>query len=76
LQIALAKRGLGLAYTADLIVTREIAAGEFEAVLTSFLPVTPGMFLYFPARTQTQPKLRAFIDALTAFGKRQRAGQK
>jgi DNA-binding transcriptional LysR family regulator len=72
LQIALAKRGMGLTYTADLIAAREIAAGELEAVLQSFLPVTPGMFLYFPARTQTQPKLRAFIDAATAYAKRHR----
>jgi len=72
LLISLAKRGMGLAYTADLAVVREIAAGELEPVLSSFLPVTPGMFLYFPARTQTQPKLRAFIDVLTTFAKRQR----
>jgi DNA-binding transcriptional LysR family regulator len=72
LQIALAKRGIGLTYTADLIAVREIAAGALESVLQSFLPVTPGMFLYFPARTQTQPKLRAFIDTVAAFGKRHR----
>ena len=29
-------------------------------------PATTGLFLYFPARTQSQPKLRAFIDTALA----------
>lgn len=66
LQTTLAKKGLGLVYTANLVVEREIVSGELESVLAPFLPVTPGLFLYFPARTQTQPKLRAFIDTVTA----------
>jgi DNA-binding transcriptional LysR family regulator len=60
--IALAKRGAGLAYTADLIAARELASGELEPVLASHLPTRPGLFLYFPTKNQTQPKLRAFID--------------
>jgi DNA-binding transcriptional LysR family regulator len=63
--IALARRGIGLAYTADLIATRELASGELEPVLASYLPAKPGLFLYFPAKNQTQPKLRAFIDLAT-----------
>ena len=61
---------LGLIYTADLFAAREVAAGELEAVLEEFLPTSPGLFLYFPARTQTQPKLRAFIDTMTASKRR------
>jgi DNA-binding transcriptional LysR family regulator len=60
--IALAKRGLGLAYTADLVVASELATGDLEAVLAPYLPTKPGLFLYFPTKSQTQPKLRAFID--------------
>jgi len=60
--IAFAKRGVGLAYTADLVAARELASGELEAVLKSHLPTKPGLFLYFPAKSQNQPKLRAFID--------------
>jgi DNA-binding transcriptional LysR family regulator len=63
--IALAAQGLGLAYTADLIAARELAAGRLEAVLASHLPTRPGLFLYFPARSQDQPKLRALIDVAT-----------
>jgi len=57
-----ARRGLGLAYSLEPIVTPLVAAGTLEAVLQRFCPETPGMFLYFPARSQALPKLRAFVD--------------
>jgi DNA-binding transcriptional LysR family regulator len=63
--IEFARRGLGLAYTADLVGARELASGELEAVLASYLPKKPGLFLYFPAKSQRQPKLRAFIEVTT-----------
>ena len=63
--IALARQGMGLAYTADHVAARDLASGELEAVLGSHLPTKPGLFLYFPARSQAQPKLRAFIDVAT-----------
>ena len=75
LMMSLAVKGMGLIYTADLFAARELAAGDLEPVLEDFLPKTPGLFLYFPARTQTQPKLRAFIDMLTAASKRRDAGR-
>ena len=63
--IELACRGSGLAYTLDSLVQPACAAGLLEAVLTQHLAVTPGLHLYFPARSQAQPKLRAFIDFAT-----------
>jgi DNA-binding transcriptional LysR family regulator len=75
LMTSCALKGMGLIYTADLFAARELAAGELEPVLEEFLPKTPGLFLYFPTRTQTQPKLRAFIDTLTAASKRRDAGR-
>jgi DNA-binding transcriptional LysR family regulator len=63
--IALARRSLGLAYTADLVVARELKSGQLDEVLSSHLPTKAGLYLYFPARSQDQPKLRAFIDATT-----------
>jgi DNA-binding transcriptional LysR family regulator len=36
-----------------------------RAVLRPYLPTTQGLYLYFPSRSQTQPKLRAFIDFMT-----------
>jgi DNA-binding transcriptional LysR family regulator len=71
--IALAKKGVGLAYTADLIAAREVASGELEPVLASHLPTRRGLFLYFPAKNQTQPKLRAFIDLTTQLMRLHRA---
>jgi DNA-binding transcriptional LysR family regulator len=65
---------LGRKLAADLFASRELAAGQLEPVLEELLPRTPGLFLYFPARTQTQPKLRAFIDMVTAASKRRDAG--
>jgi DNA-binding transcriptional LysR family regulator len=63
--IALAKSGAGLAYTADLIAAGELSAGTLRPVLRPYLPSTQGLYLYFPRRSQSQPKLRAFIDFAT-----------
>src|SRR5262249_11935275 len=63
--IALAKRGIGLVYTADLIAAPELSSGELVPALASHLPRRDGLFLYFPAKSQTQPKLRAFITLAT-----------
>ena len=60
--IALATSGAGLAYTADVVAERELSAGMLRTVLRPYLPTTQGLYLYFPSRSQTQPKLRAFID--------------
>jgi DNA-binding transcriptional LysR family regulator len=70
--IALARSGAGLAYTADLIAARDLSARTLQQVLRSFMPGNQGLFLYFPSKSQNQPKLRAFIDFLTRA--RRRAG--
>jgi DNA-binding transcriptional LysR family regulator len=62
----MAAAGLGLSYTADLWAAPDIAAGRLATVLDDFAPTSPGLFLYFPARAQSQPKLRAFIDTATS----------
>jgi DNA-binding transcriptional LysR family regulator len=64
--IELACRGVGLAYTLDLVAGRALAVGALEEVLGRHLPRTAGLFLYFPAKSQAQPKLRAFIDFANA----------
>lgn len=60
--VALARGGAGLAYTADRVVAQDLAEGRLRQVLEAFTPVTRGLYLYFPARSQRQPKLRAFLD--------------
>ena len=64
--VALAKSGLGLAYAADAVAARELAAGTLHSLLRPYLPTTQGLYLYFPSRSQAQPKLRALIDFLIA----------
>ncbi|WP_104667521.1 LysR family transcriptional regulator [Ensifer adhaerens] len=58
----MAEAGTGLAYVPDLSVRDAISAGRLERVLEVYLPKSPGLFIYFPAKAQTQPKLRAFLD--------------
>ncbi len=62
--IRLAVAGLGLAYVSEMEVAEELAARTLVPVLREHITPSAGLFLYFPARTQDQPKLRAFIDVL------------
>lgn len=64
--VALACEGAGLAYVADEAVEAELRTGRLERVLEAYVTPGPGMCLYFPARTQTQPKLRALIEVVRA----------
>ena len=50
--------GLAGVTSGRVTITVKPAAGTW----TWTLPTTPGLSLYFPARSQQQPKLRAFID--------------
>jgi DNA-binding transcriptional LysR family regulator len=63
---SLASAGLGLAYLADIEIDAALASGQLRKVLTQWTPRTSGLYLYFPARTQRQPKLRALIDTASA----------
>ncbi len=64
--IGLARCGLGLAYTADAVAADELVSGQLEEVLRPYLPTKPGLFLYYPSRNSTQPKLRALIEVAAA----------
>ncbi len=63
--ISLAKAGVGLAYTADLIAAQAMSDGLLQSVLDRYSPMSQGLYLYFPSKSQRQPKLRAFIDFAT-----------
>ena len=62
---AMAVHGLGLAYTGEILIAEDLAAGRSISVLGDCLPTTAGLYLYFPERSRTQPKLRAFITVTT-----------
>jgi DNA-binding transcriptional LysR family regulator len=59
----LALAGVGLAYTFEALVRHDLAAGRLSEVLPETKLEEPGLFLYFPRRAASAPKLRAFIDA-------------
>jgi DNA-binding transcriptional LysR family regulator len=61
---ALAAEGMGLAYASDVAAQAGIRNGRLATVLEKYMPPTDNLFLYFAARSQSQPKLRAFIDTL------------
>jgi DNA-binding transcriptional LysR family regulator len=56
--------GLGFAYCDEFSAAPYLARKELEVVLEDYLVRVPGLFLYFPERSRTQPKLRALIDVL------------
>ncbi|WP_437819536.1 LysR substrate-binding domain-containing protein [Sorangium sp. So ce1078] len=78
LMVALACAGVGLAYVPDQAIERDLSEGRLERVLEAFITKGPGFCLYFPARTQEQPKLRALIETVTSFRgqKREAAGSR
>lgn len=73
LLVSAARSGCGLVYACDLEIADELADGRLERVLQPFVPLSTALYLYFPSRTQTQPKLRAFIDLATGWVARQRS---
>ena len=62
LLIDCAVQGLGLAYVSDREVQSHLTAGRLEPVLRPYIPSDAGLYLYFPRHSQTQLKLRMFID--------------
>jgi DNA-binding transcriptional LysR family regulator len=66
LMLSAAVSGLGLAYTMADTVAPLVDEGLLETCLEGFMPENPGFYLYFPSRAQVMPKLRAFIDFVTA----------
>ncbi|RYZ91986.1 MAG: LysR family transcriptional regulator [Proteobacteria bacterium] len=56
--------GAGMAYTTEDAIRDKLNAGKLETVLDSYAPTSSGYYLYFPQRSQVQPKLRAFIEHL------------
>lgn len=61
-----ARSGLGMAYLPDMEIEHDLASGRLVRVLEPYVPTTSGLFLYFPVHSQSQPKLRAFIDTALA----------
>jgi DNA-binding transcriptional LysR family regulator len=71
--VALARQGLGLAYTSDLVAQDDLACGRLEVVLPDFTPRKQGLYLYFAATAQNEAKLRAFIEVVKTKSERRYA---
>jgi DNA-binding transcriptional LysR family regulator len=55
-------RGVGFARLPIPQVMSYIEKGEMETALDEYAIEAPGLMLYYPSRTQSLPKLRAFAD--------------
>ena len=66
LMVRAALDGAGLAYVTEKSVAKELQAKRLVRVLTAFCPSFPGLFLYYPSRSQLAPKLRALLEFLKA----------
>lgn len=62
-----AQDGMGLIYTNEDAVMDKVESGKLEIVLNQFAPTSDGYYIYFPQRSQVQPKLRAFLDHIKEF---------
>lgn len=60
--VAIARLGLGLAYTPEPFVLEELRRGRLKRVLEPYAPAVAGYFLYYPSRAQRSNALRLFIE--------------
>ncbi|TFW27259.1 LysR family transcriptional regulator [Duganella callida] len=67
------RQGQGLAYLPEIEISTDLSSGKLEKTLQAFIPRSTGLYLYFPARTQQDAKLRAFVDTARAGNWRVRA---
>ena len=62
LGLALAEQGVGLGFTFEASVARQLRAGRLKTVLDAYAPTVPGFFLCYPSRAQSSPALRLFVE--------------
>jgi DNA-binding transcriptional LysR family regulator len=63
---ALAEQGMGLAYISEQIAEEALHKKRLRTVLLDYMPPEDAFYLYYPAGSRDQPKLRAFVDAVIA----------
>ncbi|MET0389621.1 MAG: LysR family transcriptional regulator [Polyangiales bacterium] len=64
--LSAALSGVGLAYLLESTIHTELAEGRLVRVLEAYCPPFPGLFLYYPSRSNLAPKLQALVDFLRA----------
>ncbi|AWM10368.1 LysR family transcriptional regulator [Bradyrhizobium symbiodeficiens] len=73
MQAALA--GAGIWATIDGYVGEALKSGALISLMEDWCEPFPGPFLYYPSRRQTPPALRAFIDFVADWRKRETRGK-
>lgn len=63
LAVALAEKGIGLAYAFEPAVLEPLRAGRLQTVLEPYAATIAGFHLYFPSRSQRSTPLRLFVAA-------------
>jgi DNA-binding transcriptional LysR family regulator len=61
----LARKGLGIACLPDIEIEDDLRTGRLVRALARYVPETSGLYLYFPMRSQKQPKMRSLIEQVT-----------
>jgi DNA-binding transcriptional LysR family regulator len=69
----MAVAGVGLFYSLESRVANDLKAERLRVVLEAYAPEVPGLYLYFPKRSQVSPALKAFVEIASA--KVRRAGR-
>ncbi len=60
-----ALRGVGLFQLPHSLAMSHLESGDLQTVLEPYCREVPGLSLYYPSRSQSLPKLRAFVDFAT-----------
>jgi len=71
---AMAVAGVGLFYSLEGRIQSDVAAGRLRTVLEPYAPEVPGLYLYFPKRSQVSPALKAFVAVAREKAKADRVG--
>lgn len=66
---AMAVAGVGLLYALEERIKDDLVAGRLRVVLEAYAPEVPGLYLYFPSRSQVSPALKAFVDVARSLAK-------
>jgi DNA-binding transcriptional LysR family regulator len=59
---AMGVAGVGLFYSLESRIESDLTSGRLRVVLEPYTPEVPGLYLYFPKRSQVSPALKAFVE--------------
>jgi DNA-binding transcriptional LysR family regulator len=61
--------GVGLLYALEDRIEDELSSGRLRIVLEPYAPEVPGLFMYFPSRSQISQALKAFVEVARSLAK-------